>query len=307
MKKLNVKAGRLRTWFLTVSATGLLLIAGGCRQSTRSAGEMSMPPVGKIHIAATRGVMSDSDYKTYAAGRITAAQRKELQIDSITTVELNLQPNKELALGKTVYADENVGKLITLLHIIEDHGTHEYLISYDAQNRFTDCINIGQAMYYSGDEGAATIEGNAVLCSSSWSEPGEGSRGISTIYTITDDLHFARFALPAASYPCAVPFMAYESEEAPLLWDIESVVCTGVSGGTWKFTVRGKGAADSRKESAENRNVRLEPTQWGWDPVADAIQAAFPAVDSGESFETEISIPQKALDGKPFYAFHIKK
>jgi hypothetical protein len=298
-KKANIKTGSIRKMIRIYPVICLLLVAGSCRHATDDAG-------GKINIPATQGVMGTGDYKKYK--RITAKERKELQIDAIKADDLNKQPNRELAVGKTIYSDDKVGILLTLLHIVEDHATYEYLVSYDTLHKFVDCISIGQEKYYSVDSGTGRIEGNTVLCSYSWAEPlSERGSGISTIYTVTDDLHFKPFALPSASYPCATPFMTYETEEAPLFWEIESVVCTDASGSKWKFTVKGKGITDCRKAGAKERSVLFELTKWGWEPVADDIKVTLPAVNEGEAFETKISIPGKTLDGKSFYAFRIKR
>jgi hypothetical protein len=256
----------------------------------------------KNSIPATDGVMGRStDYTKLK--RITAEERKSLQLDQIRLdgVDMNKYLNKQIARGKTIYKDTE-GQLETFLIIVEDHATYEYLISYDAQGNYVDCINFGQNMLYAGDLKTGHIEGNKIKLSYSWAEPeSEWGEGISMIYTIMDDLHFKIFSWPPKSYPCEMPFMTYESEgSTPLYWQIESITCTGVSGNAYTFTIKGKGKEGCKNASPEERNVRLEPAD-------KTATVTLPAVEEDEAFETEVKALYKGtFDAKAFQGFLVK-
>jgi hypothetical protein len=280
----------------------------GAANNANNAGKQAKTAA-RINIPATQGAMNvENAYNTFLKKkRITAAERKELQIDKIAMNELRAQPNKSIIWGKTVYSAENAGRLLTILHLVENHSLTEYLVSYDADRNFLDCILIGQNLRYAGDMQTGSIKGNAVACAYSWAELDTWGDGINSVYTVTDDLHFLDFAFPPATFPAVTPFMTEETEEAALFWKIESVVCTGLSGGKYTFTVKGKGTTDCRETDKDERSVRFEPDKRGWEPAGEAVKATFPATGGGEAFQMEISVPQKAIEGNSFYAFKIKK
>jgi hypothetical protein len=257
----------------------------------------------KNSIPAMDGVMGIStDYTKLK--RITAEERKSLQIDQIRLedVDMNKYLNKQIAKGKTIYKSVE-GRMETFLVIVEDNATYEYLISYDALGNYVDCITFGQHILYAGDLQTGHIEGNKIKLSYSWAEPGsEWGEGISMIYTIMDDLHFKAFSWPPKSYPCETPFMTYESEKStPLYWQIESITCTGASGNAYTFTIKGKGITDCKNASPEERSVRLTPAD-------KTATITLPAVGEGEAFEAEVKALYKGtFDEKVFKSFVMKR
>ncbi|MDR1676022.1 MAG: hypothetical protein LBR86_06105, partial [Tannerella sp.] len=184
----------------------------GCRHASA---DSTVAMEGKIRIpsGALEGI-------TYKAG-ITAAERKRLCIDDISTDEVKAKSGKEIARGKAIYTGEE-GRLETFAVIEVDHGTFTYLASYDADGKLLDCIQTGAIMAYSDDTSTGAVEGNRVNIRYRWSEPlAEWGEGISRIYMITDDLHFVPFGWPPESFPCEIPFMTHEYDGGiPFCWQI---------------------------------------------------------------------------------------
>ncbi|MDR3268171.1 MAG: hypothetical protein LBT83_03795 [Tannerella sp.] len=264
----------------------------------------------KINIPATEGIMGGLSFDDYGKiKRITTAERKKAGIDNITLENVKNYSNREIALGKEIYQGAE-GRLATFLVLIEDHATYEYLVSYDAQERVVDCIQTGTHMFYAGDYGTASIEGNLVKCSYQWAEPGsEWGEGYPSIYTITDGMHFKPFSWPPASYPAEAPFMIRGTEEdVPFAWDITSVTCTGTSGNKYKFIVKGKSKNDCTNMSSEERTLRFELFNTEGESVGEAVSVTLPAVKEGESFEKEFKALSKSKSaGKTAVSFSIKR
>ena len=268
----------------------------------------------KINIPATTGLMEvyqgyDEHYKRK---RITAAERRELEIDGIE--EVRNHPNREIAKGKELYKGDE-GRIATFLVIQEDYATFEFLASYSPDGKVIDCIRVGTNMAYSSDEEVAIIEGNSVKCLSSWGEPGESSEVIAQIYTITDELHFSPFAWPPSAFPCEIPFMTYETfdefgetEGASLYCKILSVVCTGASGNQYALIINGKAKQDAKVLKAEQRTFLLEPLNSEGQPAGEAIKAVMPAVGEDETFEIKVKgLTAGKNDANLFSQFNIRR
>ena len=136
----------------TTSSTG---------QKATSSGTTS----GGINIPKTKGVMSmDDAFNAYDnRRRITATERTALKINYIKGGDFNSKwLNSKLSKGKLIYKGAQ-GTLQTIFFIEKDQATDEYLVSYDANGNFVDCISIGSIRAYGGDRGQAAIEGNEIL------------------------------------------------------------------------------------------------------------------------------------------------
>ena len=248
----------------------------------------------KINIPSTTGLMEvyQGYNEHYERKRITAAERRELEINGIE--EVKNHPNQEIAKGKEIYKGEE-GRIVTFLVIQEDYATFEFLVSYAPDGKLVDCIRVGTNMAYSSDEEVAIIEGNRVKCLSRWGEPGESSEGIAQIYTITDELHFLPFAWPPSVFPCEIPFMTYETfdefgetEGASLYCKILSVGCAGASGNQYTLVINGKAKQDCKALKVEQRTFLLEPLNSEGELVGEAIKAVMPAVSEDETFEITV-------------------
>jgi hypothetical protein len=125
---------------------------------------------------------------------------------------------------------------------------------------------------------------------------------------ITDDLHFVPFGWPPESFPCEIPFMTHEYDGGiPFCWQIESVTCTGISGNTCKFSVRGRGIGDCKNAGQEERCIRFEPLTQQREPAGEAVTVTLPAVGENETFEVEIKILKNKLNEEIFTKFELKR
>ncbi|MFR9164944.1 MAG: hypothetical protein ACLVKO_01490 [Dysgonomonas sp.] len=67
----------------------------------------------------------------------------------------------ELSEGVVVYEGE-AGTLKTILSVVKDHASKEYLISFDKNGKLIDYISVGIIGVYAGDRGESVVEGNKV-------------------------------------------------------------------------------------------------------------------------------------------------
>jgi hypothetical protein len=263
----------------------------------------------RINIPATNEYFKPSDGNI--AKHMTAVERKALGIDNITLDNINRRPGKELAVGREIWQGD-AGRLTTFLVDEPDHATREYLVSRDPQGNLIDCIQTGCHLVYAGDYSYSLIAGNTIKRSSSWAEPLDAAgNGFGAIYTITGDLHFQPFTWPPDAFPCEVPFMTREvfqtdenGNEKPFPYQFDAIICTGVSGKTAGFTVKGKGLADSRKAGSADRTLLLEPVNVEWEPSGKVTTVAFPAINSGETFEVRV---KATIDGSTFAKIQIRR
>ena len=116
--------------------------------------------------------------------KMTANERRSLKIDNISCITTK----DYLVKGKTILKN-NTGSIESVLSIVDDHATFEYLISYDSKGNPIDCILIGQISYYAGDRTSSMIEGDKIFSKSVWSEL-EESGIVYTNYQITPQLTF---------------------------------------------------------------------------------------------------------------------
>ena len=141
--------------------------------------------------------LDDSYDKHYKRQRITDEERQELKIDNIkfkdfgTATNFGKHKNKMLAKGKLIYCGAN-GRLETIMLIeAPDGNTLEYLVSYNAQGEYVDCIRVGCIFSYAGDRGSSKINLKSVTYNSYYPAEGEDEGGENTYkYRITDDLKF---------------------------------------------------------------------------------------------------------------------
>ncbi|GEM_PF-6903242 len=125
-----------------------------------------------IIIPHTTGVMTslNEGYNAYhKRTRMTAANRTKYKIDKIKKDDIILSQaaNANLSVGKTIY-EGSEGKLQTIMYIMPDQMTVEYLVSYDAASNYVDCIQLGLIHEYGGDRGYGEIENNKIIYHSSY-------------------------------------------------------------------------------------------------------------------------------------------
>ena len=142
--------------------------------------------------------MDDAYDKYYKRERITDEERQELKIDNIkfkdlgSAANLGKHKNKMLSKGKLIYSGAN-GRLETIMLIenAPDGNIFEYLVSYNAQGEYVDCIRVGCIFPYAGDRGSAKIDLKSVTYTSFYPAEGEDEDGESIYkYTVTEDLKF---------------------------------------------------------------------------------------------------------------------
>lgn len=153
-------------------------------------------PTTGINIPQTTGLFTalNTAYDAfYGKTRMTAADRKNYQIDKVKhEFIIAALPNADLAKGKTIYQG-NEGRIETFLNIRKDNGTNEYLVSYDKDGNYKDCICIASLSEYGGDRGYGVICGNKVVVHSYYpAEEGEPDLEYLTEYTIKPDLAFSK-------------------------------------------------------------------------------------------------------------------
>lgn len=146
-----------------------------------------------VNIPKNKGVMSLNDaYNQYDnRKRMTASEREKFRINKIKHPDFdNKWNNSQLAFGKDIYSGEQ-GTLVSLLYIEKEHASTEFLVSYDKQGNFIDCISIGSVSAYGGDRGECVFNGNKLTARFSFIE--EGGGGITSIeYEITPALKFKK-------------------------------------------------------------------------------------------------------------------
>lgn len=144
-----------------------------------------------ITIAKTTGMINSFDIgydKYYNAKRISQGDRNILKIDNVD----RSIPNNEIVKGKEIYSGNN-GKLATFLHVIHDHNTYEYLVSYDNNGNYISHICIGILGAYSGDRGYGQITNNKIIIRNQIPGDDEVDGYISSIeYQINPNLYFSK-------------------------------------------------------------------------------------------------------------------
>jgi len=148
----------------------------------------------RISITRSESIIKISD--RYDAHRqkaaVSASERSRLRIDDISCF-----PDKEyrthIVKGKIIL-DKPFGRLETFLSHVEDHGTFEYLASYDQNGNFIDCMEIGTIFYYRPDRGSSIIEGDKIFYKVDWDEPGDEGGLVYIDYQITPQLTFREIA-----------------------------------------------------------------------------------------------------------------
>jgi hypothetical protein len=146
-----------------------------------------------LNLPATESIMRVTDmYDKYLdRKRITAGDRTALKLDAVKNDFFAKRPNQDFSRGKVVYNGAN-GRMETVLIIAHDHATWEFLLSYNPNGAYVDCVMIGEIMNYAGDHGEAHIEGNKITYKMIWSdESGDGGESL-FVYEITPDLHFVQ-------------------------------------------------------------------------------------------------------------------
>lgn len=140
-----------------------------------------------VNINKTSSIIQiDDDYNAHEKkSKMTANERKSLKIDNISCITTK----DYLVKGKTILKN-NTGSIESILSIVDDHATIEYLISYDSRGNYIDCLEIGLIMYYAGDRASSIIEGDKIFYQSEWSEPGSESGTVYKNYQITPQLTF---------------------------------------------------------------------------------------------------------------------
>ncbi|MDR1631420.1 MAG: hypothetical protein LBR97_00780 [Dysgonamonadaceae bacterium] len=142
-----------------------------------------------INISETTGLLDEENaWDKYMKSLVVSTEkRNSMQIDKIDNDDLkdSFKYGGKVAPGKEIYTGDE-GRIETFLVIIPDHLLYEYLISYNADGDYVDCIEAGRI---GQDETNVTIEGNTVLCETEWWDSGEGGK-VSRQYTITPELKF---------------------------------------------------------------------------------------------------------------------
>lgn len=95
------------------------------------------------------------------------------------------------------------------------------------------------------------------------------------------------FSWPSNKFPCEIPFKIINKGNQTFAWEIQSITCTGQANNGYSFTVKGKGAVNSKNLSIGSRSIMLVPEEKNSTAI-NMSQAAvyfFPAVDVNESFE----------------------
>lgn len=142
-----------------------------------------------LKIPKTRGVMSlDDSYDKYETKkRMTTVEQTSLKakIKKLPSSAV-FEDEGQLVKGASIY-NGPFGRLETILSVIEDYGTAEYLLSYDTYGKLIDCIRIALITTYGGDRGEGFVEGDIVTLYSS----AEGS-SFSAKYKIEPTLKFTQ-------------------------------------------------------------------------------------------------------------------
>jgi len=97
------------------------------------------------------------------------------------------------------------------------------------------------------------------------------------------------FSWPCKKFPCEIPFKILNKGNRTFAWEIQSITCTGQANDRsgYLFTVKGKGAVNSKVISVGSRSITFVPEEKNSTAI-NTNQAAvyiFPAVDANESFE----------------------
>ena len=139
-----------------------------------------------INIPKTSSVIQLGDNYNAHEGKpkMTENEKRLLEIDKVSCIK-----NKEYLVKGATILKNSTGSIQSVLSIVDDHATFEYLISYNSKGNFIDCVEIGQILYYAGDRASSTIEGDKIFRKSAWSEPDE-SGTVYTNYQITPQLTF---------------------------------------------------------------------------------------------------------------------
>ena len=142
-----------------------------------------------INISKTIGLLDEENAwdKYIESPVVSTEKRNSMQIDKIDNNNLkdNFKYGGKVTQGKEIYTGDK-GRIETFLVIIPDHLIFEYLISYNVDGDYVDCIEIGRV---GQDQTGVAIEGNTVLCETEWWEGDEGGK-VFNQYTITPELKF---------------------------------------------------------------------------------------------------------------------
>jgi hypothetical protein len=187
---------REKKFFITAGllvACSLLLLSckGGGENAAKTSNDVATAVQKPLNLPATESIIRVTDrYDTHLKRkRITAGDRTELKLDSIKNDYFAKRTNQNFSRGKVVYKDAN-GRMESVLIIVDDHATWEFLLSYNSSGAYVDCVQIGNIMNYAGDGGEAHIEGNKITYKTTWmDESGDGGESL-RMYEITPDLHF---------------------------------------------------------------------------------------------------------------------
>jgi hypothetical protein len=147
----------------------------------------------KINIPKTNSIIAISNaYNEYSAyenkKNISKKEQDQLRINDIFCLS-NKESRVHIIKGKTIL-NKNFGRLETILSVVDDFATFEYLVSYDKNGNYVDCIEIGTIRYYASDRGSSIIEGDKVFYRSEWIEPNSEEGTVYIDYQITPQLTF---------------------------------------------------------------------------------------------------------------------
>lgn len=184
----------------TCYAIGLIALVGlsSCKNNSNN---QSAPEVATeetiaqtsqgINIPKTPGALSEENaWDKYAKTPKLAAEEQQIyKIADIKHPEfLDLKKDGYVAKAKDVYKDDN-GCLVTLLVIVRDHMMKEFLVSYNAQGEYVDCVEIG---LMGADQITGKIEGDSVISKLSWCDMGVECTDEFIQYKITPEFKFQK-------------------------------------------------------------------------------------------------------------------
>ena len=133
----------------------------------------------KINIAKTTGLFNfDSNDDGFQAKRMSQADWDKFKINDLIREGLDYHyalDYENFAVGKNIYQGPE-GKLQTILVLHEEAtASSEYLVSYDSNGNFINCVHLASTHGYGGDRGCGIIYQDKVISIGTFPDEGDDS------------------------------------------------------------------------------------------------------------------------------------